>query len=115
MADIVIKLNTANVPAKSVIVVGDYQHVKNLSHTVPQERPPESATSMGISTRTQPSFKGGLVISQYEQTYDQEIFKRWNWGMIQEIAALVERSMVIVTLSGSAQTGTQIRAMYTST
>jgi hypothetical protein len=114
MATITIKINTATVPEKAVIVLGDYQHVKNLSQTVSVNKPPVVSTHHGVS-RTQESFIGGLVISQYEQSYDQEIFKRWNWGMIAELATLIEKNKVSVKLDGAAQTATQIRAMYTST
>ena len=114
MATVTVQLNTAKVPARSVIVLGDYTQVENLSQTSSVDKPPVSSTHHGVS-RTQESFPGALVISQHIQSYDQEVFKRWNWPMLQQLATLVEKNKAIVKLDGTAQTGAQVRAMYTIT
>lgn len=114
MATIKIVTNTTNVPTNSSIVIGDEGRVNDVSLTIPQEPPPESSRYHKLVS-TVYSTAGKLVISHRPQSFDEEVYKRWNWAIHAQLARLVEKNLVIVTLDGAVQTAANIRAAHTPT
>lgn len=113
MATIRIKLNLSNpaVSTNTCLVVGDQGRVHNVSRTIPQETPPKSSMWRGIG-KSIPSKAGSLVINQFYQSFDEEEFKRWNWSLHAQLAALVDKGLVLVELDTVAQTSTYIRGAH---
>ena len=113
MAIIRIKLNLSNpaVSTSTCLVVGDQGRVPNVSRTIPLETPPKSSMWRGIG-RSIPSKAGSLVINQFYQSFDEEEFKRWNWSILTQLAALIDKQLVVVELSNVAQTASYVRGAH---
>lgn len=113
MALVRIKLNLSNpaVTTDMSLVVGDQGKVTNVSRTIPLEAPPTSSMWKG-GGKSVTSKAGNLVINQYYQSFEEDDVKRWNWAILTQLAALIDKQLVVVELSGSAQTAAQVRAMH---
>lgn len=113
MAIIAIKTDPS-VDRKTSIVIGDQGRVVNASHTTPIEAEPQSSRYHGVVSKVASS-AGKLVIGATTQSFEEETYKRWNWSVLAQLADLVDKGLVLVTLDGVAQTSADIRTAHVAT
>lgn len=110
MALVRIKLNPS-VDKHAAIVLGDQGRVTNLSYTIPLEKFPESSQYKGV-TKAEKSSAGILVITHHYQSFEEEVFKRWNFAVLAQLAEMIDKTKVIVELAGVPQTATYVRTAH---